>query len=29
MEDQFFEDHFHILDRFLGLTDAAELARGI
>ncbi|WP_144733708.1 bifunctional nicotinamide-nucleotide adenylyltransferase/Nudix hydroxylase [Extensimonas perlucida] len=29
MEDQFFEDHFHILDRFLQLTDAAELARGV
>ena len=21
MEDQFFEDHFHILDHFLGLSD--------
>lgn len=28
LEDQFFEDHFHILDQFLQLTDAAELARG-
>lgn len=29
MEDQFFEDHFHILDQFLGLTDAAGLTRGV
>ena len=21
MEDQFFEDHFHMLDHFLGLTE--------
>ncbi|HAU57794.1 MAG TPA: cytidyltransferase [Comamonadaceae bacterium] len=27
MEDQFFEDHFHMLDQFLQLTDQAALAR--
>lgn len=26
MEDQFFEDHFHMLDQFLQLTDKAALA---
>jgi bifunctional NMN adenylyltransferase/nudix hydrolase len=27
MEEQFFEDHFHMLDQFLHLTDKAALAR--
>ena len=26
MEDEFFEDHFHMLDHFLGITDAHRLA---
>ncbi|CAN7208290.1 bifunctional nicotinamide-nucleotide adenylyltransferase/Nudix hydroxylase [Acidovorax sp. LjRoot117] len=26
MEEEFFEDHFHMLDHFLGITDAPELA---